>query len=161
SHLTTDQIAFLRQVATRTWSQLSGPGVNPATHLPRNTVRLTGSPGADVTLAPPSAATEYTNPAGIGHYLTTNLAARDLGLATPDQAEADAAATLHQIQKMATYQGFLYRWYDTETGSALASPQGEDVSVGYVSTVDNGWLAQGMVVAAAAFPRLAAEFTSL
>lgn len=161
THLTPDQIAFLRQVATRTWSLVSGPGVNPDTHLPRNSVRLAGNAGTDVTLAPPDAADEYTNPAVIGNWLTAIVAARDLGLTTADRAQDQAATTLQQIQKLSKYQGFLYRWYDTRTGVARASPQGDEVPVGYVSTVDNGWLAQGMLVAAGAFPRLAPEFDAL
>jgi hypothetical protein len=52
---------------------------------------------------------------------------------TPHQAEADAAATLGEIPRLAKYQGFLFRWYDTRTGAAIASPHGQDVIDGYVS----------------------------
>ena len=159
--LAAGQLTFLRQVATRTWNLLSGPGQNPATHFLRDSVLLAGKPGATVTLAPPADAQEYTNPSLIGNWLTTIVAAKDLGVATASQAQANAAAVLAQLQKLATNQGFFYRWYSTKTGEALASPQGRPVTDGYVSTVDNGWLAQGMVTAAQAFPQLAAGFNTL
>src|SRR5579884_106309 len=161
THLTAQDIVFLRQVASRTWNFLSGPDLNPTTHLLRDSILLTGEPGANVSLAAPSSAQEYTNPALIGTYLTCIVAARDLGLITPEQAEADAAATLSQLQKMARYQGFFYRWYSTQNGAAIATPQGEQEPTGYVSSVDNGWLAQGLLVAKGAFPQLAVGFGSL
>src|SRR5579859_1056680 len=44
THLTSSQIAFLRQIAAHTWSFLSGPDLNPTTHFLRNSVLLAGSP---------------------------------------------------------------------------------------------------------------------
>ncbi|QMU76608.1 DUF3131 domain-containing protein [Streptacidiphilus sp. PB12-B1b] len=161
SELTSSQITFLRQVAARTWSFLSGPDLDPATHLLLDSVPLAGQPGPDAALQPPAAAREYTNPALIGTYLSAIVAARDLGLATPAQAEADAAAVLAQIERMPKYQGFLFRWYSTRNGAAIATPQGEQDPAGYVSTVDNGWLAQGLLVAQGAFPALSARFGAL
>ena len=161
SELTSSQISFLRQVAARTWSFLSGPDLDPATRLLLDSVPLAGQPGADAALQPAAAAREYTNPALIGSYLSAIVAARDLGLATPGQAQADAAAVLAEIQRMPKYRGFLFRWYSTRTGAAISTPQGEQDPAGYVSTVDNGWLAQGLLVAQGAFPALAARFGSL
>jgi len=161
SELTTSQITFLRQVAARTWDFLSGPDQDPTTHLLLDSVPLAGQPSADAVVQGPAAAREYTNPSLIGTYLTAIVAARDLGLATPGQAEADAAAVLADIQRMPKYQGFLFRWYSTQNGAAISTPQGEQDPAGYVSTVDNGWLAQGLLVAKGAFPALAPQFTSL
>ena len=159
--LTTGQIAFLRQTAARTWSFLSGPDLNPTTHLPLDSLPLAGQPGSTVTLAPPTSAQEYTNPALIGTYLSAITAAKDLGVATPAQAEADAAATVGEIQQLAKYGGFLFRWYSTETGAALKSPKGAPITDGYVSTVDNGWLAQGLLVTEGSFPQLSTECSAL
>jgi hypothetical protein len=161
SQLTAAQIAFLRQVAARTWNFLSGPDQDPATHLLLDSVPLAGQPAADAVVQGPAAAREYTNPSLIGTYLSAIVAAKDLGLATPAQAEADAAAVLADIQRMPKYQGFLFRWYSTQNGAAISTPQGEQDPAGYVSTVDNGWLAQGLLVAEGAFPTLAPQFGSL
>lgn len=154
-----DELKSLRDIAAGTWNLLSGPQLNPATNLLRNSVRLTGKPGPVVRLAPPSPAEEYTNPALIGNWLTAIVAAEDIGLVSHEQALAQASATLDQVRKLATYRGFFFRWYDTQTGQALQSPQGQPVENGYVSTVDNGWLAQGLLTASHAFPTL--DFESL
>ncbi len=58
------------------------------------------------------------------------------------------------------YQGFLYQWYDTSNGHVLLNPgQGDCPSTGgtfdncsFVSNVDNGWYASGLVVTRQAFP---------
>lgn len=161
SLLSAGQVAFLREVATRTWTFLSGPAVDPATDLPCDSVLLAGDPGGDVQLQPLAPAQQYTNPALIGNYLSSVVAARDVGAATPAAAEARAAAVLHRIQKMATYKGFLFRWYSTATGLPITGPRGEHDPDGYVSTVDNGWLAEGLLVAREAFPDLAPAFGAL
>ena len=155
SELTASQLGFLRQVAARTWNFLSGPDLDPATHLLLDSVPLAGPPGTGAALQPAAAAREYTNPSLIGSYLSAIVAARDLGLASPAQAEADAAATLAEIRSLPKYQGFLFRWYSTQNGAAISTPQGEQDPAGYVSTVDNGWLAQGLLVTEGAFPQLA------
>lgn len=151
--LSASQLTFLRQVADRTWRFLSGPDQSPATHLLRDSVQS----------AAPMAAQEYTNPALIGNWLAAIAAAKDLGVAPADQAQSTAAAVLAQLRRLGTYQGFFFRWYNSETGVATVSPQGAPITggEGYVSTVDNGWLAQGMLTAARAFPALAAGFDAL
>jgi hypothetical protein len=159
--LTASQLSFLRQVGRRTWTLLSGPDLDPATGLPMDSVLLAGKPGPTVTLAPPKAAQEYTNPALIGNYLTVLVAARDLGLLSAANAQSQAGAALTEIQKLTKYQGFLFRWYSTKTGAAIASPQGKPITDGYVSSVDNGWFAQGLLVAQQAFPALAGGFGAL
>jgi hypothetical protein len=159
--LTSGQIAFLRQAAARTWSFLSGPDLDPATHLPLDSVDLAGQPGTTVQLAAPTAKVEYTNPSLIGTYLDAIVAARDLGLVSASQAQTDAGATLAEIQQMVKYDGFLFRWYSTATGDAIATPQGETDPYGYVSTVDEGWFAQGLLVCEKAFPALSAQVGAL
>ncbi|GAA3439021.1 glucoamylase family protein [Kutzneria kofuensis] len=131
------------------------------TSLPLASVLLAGDPANTVELAPATPDQQYTNPSLIGNYLTAIVAAKDLGLETSDKAQAEAAAVLAQIQKLAKYDGFLFRWYSTTTGQAIESPRGRPIKNGYVSTVDNGWLAQGMLTAAQAFPALAGGFQAL
>ena len=158
-HFTGDQISFLREVGSRTWRLLSGPGVDPTTSLPLASVMLAGDPAGTVDLAPATPAQQYTNPSLIGNYLTAIVAAKDLGL--DDHAQDRAAAVLAEIRQLAKYDGFLFRWYSTTTGQAIESPQGRPVKNGYVSTVDNAWLAQGMLTAAQAFPALSQGFQEL
>jgi hypothetical protein len=152
--LSAEEITFLRDVGRDTWNLLSGAQLNQTTSLLRSSVNLAGKPGPTVELAPPTQEEEYTNPALVGNWLTSIVAARDLGLLSDADALNAAAKTLDRLRRMAKYKGFFFRWYDTETGAAIASPKGEPVTDGYVSTVDNGWLAQGMLTASAAFPSL-------
>ena len=161
TQLSAADLTFLRQVGNRTWNFLSGPDLDPGTSLPMDSVALAGKPGTLVTLKMSSAATEYTNPTLIGNYLTAIVAARDIGVATAAQAQAAAQNELTELNKLAGYQGFLFRWYDTKTGQAIDSPRGNPVTNGYVSTVDNGWYAQGLLVAQQAFPQLASGFGKL
>ena len=57
---TADELKTLKDIAAGTWNLLSGPQLNPSTHLLRNSVRLAGRPGRNVELAQPSPAEEYT-----------------------------------------------------------------------------------------------------
>jgi hypothetical protein len=150
--LTTDQIQVLRQIATRTWAYLAGPGVDPTTHLPKNNVRV-DRPGADGN---------FTSGTEIGLYLSSIVAARDLGLITPAAALIDAGGLLATLQKLATYRGFILRWYSTSTAEPITGPRGPVLtSGGAVSTVDDSWFGQGLVVAQAAFPQLSSQFGRL
>jgi hypothetical protein len=161
TQLSAAELAFLRQVGNRTWKYLSGPGIDPATSLPIDSVAVAGRTGSTVNLNKSTAATEFTNPTLIGNYLTSIVAARDVGAATAAQAQTAAQAELTELNKLATYQGFLFRWYDTQNGQAIDGPRGDPVVNGYVSTVDNGWYAQGLLVARQAFPQLASGFAKL
>ncbi|HEX4224361.1 MAG TPA: glucoamylase family protein [Pseudonocardiaceae bacterium] len=160
TQLSAADLAFLRQVGNRTWNFLSGPDLDPGTGLPMDSVAVAGA-GAATRLQPVAAATEFTNPTLIGNYLTAIVAAKDAGVATAAQTLTAASTELTELNKLATYQGFLFRWYDTKTGQAIDSPRGNPVTNGYVSTVDNGWYAQGLLVAEQAFPTLAAGFGKL
>jgi hypothetical protein len=138
----------LRQVAARTWAFLSGPDLDPVTHLPLNNVPLAGS-----------SAPVFTSPTEIGLYLSSIVAARDLGLATPAQALTDASQVLSTIERLQKYQGFPLRWYSTASAEAITGPRGGPVvGGGVVSTVDDSWFAQGVAVAEQAFPQLTSAF---
>jgi len=152
--LSAEEITFLRDVGRDTWNLLSGAQLNQTTSLLRSSVNLAGKPGPTVELAPPTQEEEYTNPALLGNWLTSIVAARDLGLLSEADALKAASKSLDRLRRMAKYKGFFFRWYDTETGEAITSPKGQPTTEGYVSTVDNGWLAQGLLTASAAFPSL-------
>ena len=59
--------------------------------------------------------------------------------------------------------GFLYQWYDTTTGHVLRNPGDADCSTEttpafdncfFISNVDNGWYASGLIVVRQALPEL-------
>jgi hypothetical protein len=64
------------------------------------------------------------------------------------------------VATLKRYKGFLYQWYDTANGNVLLNPgQGDCAETTpsqdncwFVSAVDNGWYASGLVVARQALP---------
>jgi hypothetical protein len=65
----------------------------------------------------------YTSAANIGVYLWAVVAARDLGLIDRTQADSLARATLDEVSALKRYDGFLFQWYDTNTGNVLLNPR--------------------------------------
>ena len=81
----------------------------------------------------------------------------------PHRHRDGAAAGLGDAREVATlkrYKGFLYQWYDTGNGNVLLNPgQGDCTETTptqdncwFVSAVDNGWYASGLIVARQALP---------
>jgi hypothetical protein len=66
------------------------------------------------------------------------------------------------VQQLACDHGFLYQWYDTTNGAVLTNPgQADCVTTGstfdncsFISNVDNGWYASGLIVVRNAMPEL-------
>jgi hypothetical protein len=103
-------------------------------------------------------------------YLWAVVSARDLGLISEAQARARLEATLTEVQHLQRYDGFLYQWYDTTTGDVLSNPGEAACPAGaapaftncfFVSNVDNGWYASGLIVVRQAVPELAPLADSL
>ncbi len=74
-----------------------------------------------------------TSPTNIGLYLLSIASAKELGWLGLGDAIVRLEQTVATVQKMETYRGHLYNWYDTQTLRPL-EPK-------YVSTVDSGNLA--------------------
>ncbi len=94
-------------------------------------------------------------------YLWAVVAARDMHLIDTATAQRLATATLREVATLKRYKGFLYQWYDTTNGNVLLNPgQGDcpatppttENNCGFVSAVDNGWYASGLIVARQALP---------
>ena len=91
------------------------------------------------------------------------VSARDLGLISERQANAEIQATLTEVSHLQRYDGFLYQWYDTTNGDVLLNPGQATVPPGradeqqllLLSNVDNGWYASGLIVVREAMPELA------
>ncbi|WP_458207508.1 glucoamylase family protein [Haladaptatus sp. NG-SE-30] len=100
--------------------------------------------------------TRRTSPTNIGMYLLSTVAADELGFLTDNDAESRIATTLDTLENVETWNGLFYRWYRTDDTSI-------DVDFGgdFISTVDNGWLSAGLVVAEQAYDGLSQQASSL
>jgi Putative glucoamylase len=147
--LSAGQRSVLRGIAADTW-RFYAADVDPVTHLPLD------------NLGPGNVRGEYTSAANIGVYLWAVVAAHDLGLINRTQADSLVTATLDEVATLKRYDGFLYQWYDTNNGNVLLNPgQGDCAETTpfqdncwFVSAVDNGWYASGLVEVRQALPEL-------
>jgi hypothetical protein len=146
--VTDQQRAVLDTIAADTW-RFYGADVDPVTHLPLD------------NLGPGAVRGTYTSAANVGVYLWAVVAARDMHLIDTATAQRLASATLREVATLKRYKGFLYQWYDTANGNVLlnpgqgdcpATPPTQDNNCGFLSAVDNGWYATGLIVAREALP---------
>jgi hypothetical protein len=160
--LTAAQRATLQGIARDTWKFFAAD-VDPATNLPMDNLTYAGGSASPTSLG------QYTSSANIGVYLWSVVSAEDLGLVSRPQARAMISATLTEVGHLARYKGFLFQWYDTTNGHVLLNPgQGDCASTGntfdncsFVSNVDNGWYASGLIVVRQAMPELARQVNGL
>jgi hypothetical protein len=153
---TPGQRAVLYGIARDTW-RFYAADVDPVTHLPLD------------NLGPGSVRGEYTSAANVGVYLWAVVAAHDLGLISESRADQLAGATLGEVSGLKRYDGFLYQWYDTNNGNVLSNPGEGDCTettpaqdnCWFVSAVDNGWFASGLIEVRQALPALRGLASSL
>jgi hypothetical protein len=153
---TARQTAVLYGIARDTW-RFYGADVDPATHLPLD------------NLGPGAARGAYTSASNVGVYLWAVVAAHDLGLISESRADQLAGATLREVARLKRYDGFLYQWYDTNNGNVLLNPgQGDCTETTpaqdncwFISAVDNGWYATGLIEVRQALPDLRGVAESL
>jgi hypothetical protein len=150
------QRASLLSIARRTWNFYTAD-IDPATNLPMD--NITYADGS----ATPTSYGRYTSAADIGVYLWAVVSARDLGIISTAEAATRISATLTEVAHLKRYDGFLYQWYDTTNGDVLSNPGDADCAANatpafnncsFVSNVDNGWYASGLIVAREAIPQL-------
>ena len=150
------QRMVLMRIARDTW-RFYAADVDPNTHLPMDNFGANGTG-------------KYTSAANIGVYLWAVVAAHDLGLVSTSRARSLIRATLTELQDLKSYKGFLYQWYDTTTGDVIRNPGDIDCSAEttpttdncfFVSAVDNGWYASGLIVVRQALPELASLVNTL
>jgi len=154
--LTSAQRSNLRDIARDTWKFYS-VAVDPVTHLPLDNVTFAGGS------ATPTGYGRYTSASNVGVYLWAVVAANDLGLISRAQARDRVRATLTEVSHLQRDHGFLYQWYDTTTGHVLKNPGDVDCTTEttptfdncyFISNVDNGWYASGLIVTRQALPEL-------
>ena len=152
----TAQRMVLMRIARDTW-RFYAADVDPDTHLPMDNFGANGKG-------------TYTSAANIGVYLWAVVAAHDLGLISRSHADSLLRATLTEVQDLKSFKGFLYQWYDTTTGATIKNPGQGDCSTEttptfdncfFVSAVDNGWYASGLIVVRQALPELASLVNTL
>jgi len=88
---------------------------------------------------------DYTSTTNIGLHLVDVVAARDLGLLTPDEAADRVRRTLDTLDQLETDHGLFFNYYDTTSLERTSH---------FVSFVDSGWLAAGLMVVRMSFPEL-------
>jgi hypothetical protein len=161
--LTAAQKASLRDIARDTWRFYS-VDVDPNTHLPLDNVTFAGGSST------PTGYGRYTSASNIGVYLWAVVAANDLGLISRPEARNRIESTLTEVRHLNRYDGFLHQWYDTTTGHVLRNPGDIDCTSEttptfdncfFLSNVDNGWYASGLVVVRQALPELRSLVDSL
>jgi Putative glucoamylase len=154
--LTAAQRANLLAIASDTW-KFYATDVDPTTHLPMDNVTHAGGSPA------PTSYGRYTSAANIGVYLWAVVAASDMGLVSRRKASAMLEATLTEVANLKRDHGFLYQWYDTTSGHVIRNPGDIDCTTEttptfdncyFISNVDNGWYASGLIVARQAMPEL-------
>lgn len=94
----------------------------------------------------------YTSTTNIGLYLMCLVAAQDLKFISRKEAEKRMKVTLATLRRLSRWEGQYFNYYDTITTDATSS---------FVSSVDNGWLAAGLLVAEQAHPALQSEIGEL
>ena len=148
---------MLYKIAKNSWAFFE-KDVDPNTHLPLD------------NLGPGDVRGTYTSAANIGVYLWSVISAGDLHLISRAKEVALVRATLTEVQSMRRTDGMLYQWYDTTTGDSIRNPGDIDCSeeadpaqdnCWFLSAVDNGWYASGLVVARQALPQVRGLASSL
>jgi hypothetical protein len=138
----------LHRYGEDTWRSVAAMVV-PETGLPADKI------GAALTA---EVRARYTSPTNVATYIWSVVSARDVGIISGGEARHRVATLLDTLATLDTHEpsGMFYNWYDPETGEVLTTwPDGGGDVQPFVSSVDNGWLASGLMVARSAFPGLA------
>jgi hypothetical protein len=144
----------LARYAADTWRSMAAL-VNPTTGLPSDNIN-----GA----LDPASRSKYTSPTNVGMYLWATVSARHLGLISAHEASQRVSQTLGTLNGLRRHpaSGQFYNWYDPATGDVLRVwPVDGSVVHPFLSSVDNGWLASGLLMVANDLPPLAGPAWSI
>jgi hypothetical protein len=144
----------LTRYAADTWRSMAAL-VNPGTGLPSDNIN-----GA----LDPASRAKYTSPTNVGMYLWATVSARHLGLISDRDARDRVSRTLSTLSGLKRHpaSGQFYNWYDPATGDLLRIwPVDGSVVHPFLSSVDNGWLASGLLMVANDLPPLSGRAWSL
>jgi hypothetical protein len=129
-----DNKEFIRQIAQDTWKYFSNI-VDVKNHLVLDFIEI----------APKKIIGDYTSLTNVGLYLMCVVSAYDLGFLPKEAAIERLRNTINLLDSLPRLRGLWYNYYSTT-----------NLQIGrkYVSSVDNGWLAAGFIVARNAFPEV-------
>ncbi|MFH1183693.1 MAG: glucoamylase family protein [Chloroflexota bacterium] len=119
---------YLKKVASDTWSWIN------------MRVSTNGLPYDD------DRRTELTSVTDIGMYLSSVVMARDFGFISSNSAVSKLQKTINSVKKLQTWYGFQQCWNSVKT---LKPGTGDT----WVSIVDSGLLAAGLITVGQAFPQ--------
>jgi len=139
----------LSLVTSQTWQFLLRH-LDPNTALPIDRVeQLAG----DIRLV------EVTSPTNIALALLSCITANQLGYADVSETTRLVSQMLESLETLETCQGFFLNWYHTDSCKPVecwpALPEETNCPVEkFVSSVDNGWLVAGLLMAKECLPQL-------
>ncbi|WP_192929721.1 GH36-type glycosyl hydrolase domain-containing protein [Alkaliphilus serpentinus] len=110
----------LRRIARKTWGYFEDLANEENNYLPPDNLQI----------EPENGVAHRTSPTNIGFYLLAIVTARDFGYITTSKMVADIKECITTIERMETWKGHLFNWYDTRSLRVLKPS--------YVSTVDSG-----------------------
>jgi cyclic beta-1,2-glucan synthetase len=128
--LSAADVLVLRHTARRTW-RFFETFVTPADHM---------LPPDNFQEDPAPVIAHRTSPTNIGLYLLSVASARDFGWIGTDDAAQRLEKTFATLNRMETFRGHFYNWYDTSDLRVL-EPR-------YISSVDSGNLAGHLIALA-------------
>lgn len=140
----------LEEYLADTWTSFEAMVV-PRTGLPADNIGGKLKPGSR---------SAFTSPTNIGAYLWSTAVARDTGLIGAKEARKRMTKTITAVAGLEKHEpsGMFYNWYDPASGAKLTVfPDSGDTIKPFLSSVDNGWLATGLLLTARAVPSLADE----
>jgi len=144
--LPAEDAEFLMQLARDTWRGLAAL-TDRESGLPIDHVRFVDSVEPDR-----AEIGDYTTAASVGLHIAASVAAHELGFLTHEQLVARLRRELATLERLETWRGFHFNFYDTTSLERTSH---------FVSFVDSAWLAAGLMVLRQAVPELAPVATRL
>ncbi|MBB6217860.1 cellobiose phosphorylase [Anaerosolibacter carboniphilus] len=111
---------LLKKIARKTWAYYEDFAGEENNFLPPDNYQV----------YPPNGVAHRTSPTNIGFLLMSILSARDFGYISIIQMMDKIEKTISTIERMETWKGHLFNWYDTRTLEVLRPF--------YISSVDSG-----------------------
>jgi len=139
---------FLRQRALRTWASLDLFFQREESNFfPVDRLRFSLT---ETNIFP------QTKPTNIGLGILSILGAEKLQTLDSNEANRRLGLMLESLQKIETFNGFFYDWYDSKSKKKLNQwpEDGHELDL-FLSSVDNAWLALALLIVAQAKPDLA------
>ncbi|HVO42680.1 MAG TPA: glucoamylase family protein, partial [Aggregatilineales bacterium] len=145
--LPSDQREFLYRLALDTWRGIDA--LTDREHgLPIDRVHF-----SEGSLAPEDADIgDYASVTDIGFHLLAIVAAHELKFINREEALGRLRLTLASLERMETYRGSYYNYYDTTTLERTSH---------FISFVDSSWLTAGLMTVRMAFPEIGERCTRL